>query len=192
MNRQAWLFLLATALLLAVLLGLSYAQSPSQEPAVLSVTVLRPEEGNAVIAACGGQTLLLPLGDGSDGEALAEYLRRQPHLQIEQLVWVEQTPIPAAWEKHLADADRMLLQDEALILPLGDAVCRVERAADALTLTVTHAGNRLQLRFSPELPPELTLNAQAPTVLETARHSVRIFSDGAAFSLRPDFSAWED
>ena len=36
------------------------------------------------------------------------------------------------------------------------------------------------------------MNSEPSTVLETDRHSVRIISDGAHFTIRPDFSAWDD
>lgn len=132
--------------------------------------MLRPGEGNAVILSCGGQSLLLPLGDDEDTEDLEEYLNRQR-----------------------LSPDRYEPANSQETLTLGDADCKVEQTGrDTWAITVTHAENQLYLRFRQAAQSELSLDGEAPTELNTERHSVRILSDGARFTVRPDFSAWGD
>ncbi len=56
-------------------------------------------------------------------------------------------------------------------------------------MIVKCSGNHKQ-RF--DLCVSRTLYHEASVVLQTNRHSVRIFSNGACFAIRPDFSAWDD
>ena len=122
-------------------------------------------------------------------EDLADYLISQHSLRAEHVVRVNQTPIPAAMENAIAAADVTVLSATEEIA-LTDAVCSITPAEDgALTLAVSHGKNQLLLHLSADGQPEASMNGQ-PSILETERHSVRILSDGARFSLRPDFSAW--
>ena len=140
MTKQIWLFLLTIVLFLAVTVVLACALLPEQGPDTLSVLVLRPGEGNAVIVSCGGQSLLLPMGDEKDAEDLSNYLKRQRLLQIEHTVDPAETA--------------------SFSVPLGDALCQIKKTASGvLTVHVTHAENRMCLRISPNDSPELSMNS---------------------------------
>ena len=170
MTKQVWIFLLSLVLLLAVLAALMYATPKEQGLDTLSVLVLCPGEGNAVLVTCGGETLLLPVGDDEDRKTLNTSLKKQQLLSIVH--------------------ESVSKQDT---VSLGDAVCEIEQTDPNIwLLTVTHAENRLRLRLSQTALPELWLNDEPSVELETDRHSVRILSDGTRFTIRPDFSMWDD
>ena len=223
MKRQMACYILLMAALLALLVTLKYTLPQQQEKTPLSVLVLREGEGSAVIVTCGGQTLLLLPEEADDMEHLADYLKKERTLRVEQVVRTNHTPLPAAIENTIATAnvtvlsaadevsltnadvtvlsseDEIFLSDtNGTILPtaeevfLSDAVCSIAHAEDGtLTFAVSHGKNQLLLYLSADAQPEASMNGQ-PSTLETEQHSVRILSNGTRFSLRPDFSAWND
>ncbi len=190
MKRKMISYILLMAALLAVLVTLKYTL-PQQEKTTLSVLVLREGEGSAVIVTCGGQTLLLLPDEADDMEDLADYLISQRSLRAEHVVRVNQTPIPAAMENAIASANVTVLS-AAEEIALTDAICSITQTEEGtLTLSVSHGENQLLLYLSADAQPKASMNGQ-PSTLETEQHSVRILSDGSRFSIRPDFSAWDN
>ena len=191
--RQAWFLLLAAILLLAAMVGIGHMLPPEQKPDKLTVLVLRPGEGNAALVTCGGQTLLLPLGDSENTEDLAAYLKMQQLLHIDHIAYLSEKPFSAALTEQLSEADVIVIDAETASVSLGTAICRIEPAAeDTISISVTHRENNLRLVFFPESSPGLLMNDEQPTELNTAFNSVRIISDGVRFKILPDFSALED
>ena len=192
MKRQMICYILLMAALLALLVTLKYMLPQQQEKTALSVLILREGEGSAVIVICGGQTLLLLPDEADDMEHLADYLKKQRTLRVEHVLRTNQTPIPAAMEKAIAAANVTVLS-AAEEIALTDAVCSIAQAEDGtLTLSVSHGENQLLLYLSADAQPTVCLNSKSVIPLETDRHSVRILSDTTRFSLRPDFSTWND
>lgn len=185
---------LAVALVLGLLsvglaaYGLAFPQQPASS---LSVLALREGEGNAILITCDGESLLLPLGGEADENDLAEYLRRR-RLRIGRVVLDGQAPLSAALTEQLQDAERYDGGSDPLCVSLGEAECRIEWAeAGERTVAVTHGDNRLLLRLPTDAFPEAAMNRETPVVLQTDRHSVRIFSNGARFTVRPDLTVWD-
>ncbi len=191
MNQRGWAVLLMLVLLCVGLAALSLA-FPQQSPSSLSCLMLRQWEGNALLITCDRDHVLLSLGDAADQEKLGAYLRRR-RLQIGHVVQLRDEPLSAALTAQTPDAKLYHVQVEALCVFLREAICRIERTgAGELTVTVTHGDNQMVLCLPPNAFPEVSLNGAPPARLQADRHSVRIFSDGTHFTVRPDFSAWED
>lgn len=162
--------ILALLLVTALLTALALTRPPQETESSLSVLVLRPQEGNAIVVSCDRQTALLSLGDSAQQAELAEYLDRND-LQIDHLLQPVQ---------------------EQTSLALGRSRCVLQSGeAGALRLQITHGENELELLISPEGRVTVRRNDEAPEALEDGLHSTRFFSDGETLTQRPDFTAWD-